>query len=417
MKVLTDGDHPKKRGAAVLISPVHLVGLMSAVRHYHGAAGSVLDLFVNWPGGPTTVINEVAAAIRTMAQAFPEVRTVTAISNDDVAAIYGAEPSPTGRSDVFRERFAPATFDEIYYPFDVVGEIYRLLAGANPTARRIWTGENLGHVFERAVYFSLLPPPAQPAQSRLRRIRALGGAAVRRMERRLRPQPAVAAPIEYPPDEAALLLPVDQSGGVLRRLPFVVPERWLAIEIVQEASTACRELDEYCKTLLETHPGGRRYVLCTQNYAEGKFISFDREIGMWCEAVRRYCEPGATIFHKPHPGEQLPRGQAVARALAGEFTVVELAARFRCFPIEIWPRLVRAVTVISGSNPLLSLKYLYDVDSIQPFDSSVIERWFPPEMWIFFNNAISLFSEPLARYPEWDGRSVLWTGSLSRNKR
>src|SRR5207302_245739 len=115
----------------------------------------------------------------------------------------------------------------------------------------------------------------------------------------------------------------------------------------------CSELDNYCRQLSEQHRGSASYILCTQNYAEGKFIAFDREIDMWCEIVRTHCARGATIFHKSHPAEVLPRGEALAGQLRKDYRFVQLDNRFRRFPIEIWRHLLLTATVVSGSNPIL----------------------------------------------------------------
>jgi hypothetical protein len=91
--------------------------------------------------------------------------------------------------------------------------------------------------------------------------------------------------------------------------------------------------------------------------------------------------------------------------------VIDVGGAFRRYPIELWPDLVTASTVISTMYPALSLKYLYGVEVIQPMDAAFIERWMPPSMWASFKNAVTLNMIPLQRLPGWDGASVLYSGN------
>jgi hypothetical protein len=402
----------RTRCGALVISPLHLIGLLSALQAYHGVDGATVEVFVNWPYGAADTISEITAVIREMARPFPEVIAITPISNESVTKIYADHPTLTGRGRRFREDFATSVFEEVYYPHDVAGEIYRLLAAGHPAARRICIGENLGHVFERDVFFSFLPKPAVGSASFLERTRSMVGRRLRAAKRLM----TVAGPDamhDYPPDEAALLLPIDQSGKMLRHLPFIVPDRQIALDVVEAAADSCRDLGAYCRDLIAARaPADRCYTLLVQNYADGNFIAFDREIQMWAEVVRKFCAPGALVFVKGHPGENVSRCEPLTAVLGSGFRVVPLEARFRRYPIELWRILVANSTIISASNPALSLKYLYGVDVIQPFSPEFIRQWFPAEFCPLFENGLSLFTGPLSRYADWDGKSVLWAGSL-----
>ena len=54
-------------------------------------------------------------------------------------------------------------------------------------------------------------------------------------------------------------------------------------------------------------------------------------------------------------------------------------------------RLVRACTPICMSYPTLSIKYLFDVDVIQPTDEAFIEKWYPERFWRSYKNGLSLY--------------------------
>ena len=96
------------------------------------------------------------------------------------------------------------------------------------------------------------------------------------------------------------------------------------------------------------------------------------------------------------------------------YQVVELKKRFKRYPIELWKELVQTCTVICMSYPALSLKYLYDVDVIQPMDDRFIEKWFPEWTWASYKNASSLYMKPLEMLPTWNGADALWTGNIKR---
>jgi hypothetical protein len=213
------------------------------------------------------------------------------------------------------------------------------------------------------------------------------------------------------PHRAVLPLPVDQSGHYLDDLELVVPNRELARRTAAACAADCTALGEYVRELVASFGDRPAFVLCMQNFAECGTVGFEDDVSLWCDIVRRHCPAGSVVLLKAHPAESLPRGAAIASALGGAFEVVQLDPRFARYPIELWEGLVRRATVVTGSMPLLSLRYLYGVDAIQPFTDDLMERRFPRNVWTFYKNGLSLFTGPLGRYDGWDGTSVLWRGT------
>lgn len=135
---------------------------------------------------------------------------------------------------------------------------------------------------------------------------------------------------------------------------------------------------------------------------------------MYCSIIREQCAPGSVIFLKSHPAEMLPRNERIGEKLAGEYKIVELDSKFKRYPIELWKDLVLNSTIICMSYPVLSLKYLYDIDVVQPMDHAFIEKWFPEWTWRSYKNSLSLYMEPLKNLATWDGKSVLWSGNIEK---
>jgi hypothetical protein len=270
----------------------------------------------------------------------------------------------------------------------------------------------MGQVFERQVHLGFLsaPKPRGPADQSLRK--RVGAALDRLLGCWPRSQEAFVLP-DFKPDIAALILPVDQSGRFLQQVPLTVCPRELAIAVINECSRACGDLQAYIDSLLREHADKQRCVLLTENWAEGGFIDFERETELYCHLVERSCGSDSTLFVKPHPAESLPRVAAIRARLGRSFKVVELDPAYRRYPIEVWPRIVRECRILSVMYPVLSLKFLYDVDVIQPMDDAMIEEWFPAWTQASYKNSLSLNMEPLARLSRWDGRSVLWSPVLA----
>jgi hypothetical protein len=385
-----------------VMGPIHLLAQLTALRTLHAGSAVQARVFVHWPWASDDVLADLVAIFRVMTRQIPEVCDICPVPQATIDdALSASEMSQKCQRLI--ELMGPFAFDEIYFPHDVMGTFYQLLAGANATARRITTGENLGHVFEREVYYSYFAqdPPA----------RGLRGFADKMMDRirgrKRRYAPAMPVP-DFKPDLAALLLPVDQSGTYLRDIALQVPPRMIALGVLNACRAACVELNDYMGRLLASTDGQRRYILCLQNFAECGTIDFETDVAMWVDIVRTECEPGSVVFLKTHPAETLPRTATIFEHLRADYRVLQLEPAFRRYPIELWGPLVTASTTISSSMPALSLRYFYDVVCRFPFTETFIERWFPQKVWRFYKNGALLFSGPLDRYDSWDGKNLLW---------
>lgn len=391
-------------------SPLIAISQLAGVRAQHGVGKAEVHMLVHWAYASDALLQEIGAVISRMVSGSPEVKRITLVPQswvDDAISV-----GIPGMYAEIKARLGGVNYDEIYYPHDVMGNLYQLLSGANPQARRICTGDNMGHVFDREVFYSYLAAPPQYSSGLLRRLYVS-------IKDAFAPPKAYAPPQTVPsfrPHMVSAPIPVDQAGNFLSDLPLVVPDRQTVRSVLDDCIAACPDLADYLKDLLDRFSGRRIYTLCAQNFAECGTMDFEQDVAMWCEVIRRHCTAGSVILLKTHPAETLPRSEKVAEHLGGDYTVVALDRRFVRYPIELCGPLVRGTSVISTSMPVLSLRYLYDATCIQPFSNQFIECWFPRNVWRFYQNGLSLFTEPLANFDKWNGKGALWRAPLALRK-
>jgi hypothetical protein len=403
-----------------IISPLHVVSTIAALRSLHGKESPIVTLFVHWPGLSQEIVEEIGELVAEISRPFSFIDSVITMSTDERN---GLTDSKDLREIVLalRRRLGQG-YREIYYAHDIEGGMFNLLCAAFPKAKRICFGDGLGNVYEKHVHLGFLYPDAYAsAPTRkgknwsLREI--FEGFRGMKLFKKLDHTLHDIETSHFPPDIATLVLPVDQSGNFLRGVDLIIPEKDLVLDILETCGSSAVELRQYMDDLLQRYHNRQKYILLTDNIAEGDFIEFDAEIEMYCTILKEHCTPESVIFLKSHPGENLPRNEAIKDRLSGVFHVEELNRRFKRYPIELWKPLVAQSKVICLSYPVLSLKYLYGVDVIQPMDDAFVEKWFPEWTWASYKNAITLYMEPLKRLNNWDGKSVLWAGSVPSDNR
>jgi hypothetical protein len=391
-----------------VISPTHVIASLAAVKALHDNGNISVTMVVYWPGAAEEMIDELGDVVKKLTSEFPYIETVSTLSHAEFMHLVNPV-GPLDSTSAVKEFIGKTDIHEIYYAHDVVGDLYQLLCSTYPDAKRICFGDALGIVYEREVHLSYLRAVNKELaikQSVLGRIKQVvnqlfGTSLV----------PEQVPLKDYKPHKAALILPVDQSGNFLKNTPLTVISKNIASVVIGQCSESCRSLNDYLNTTVETYSNKCLYLLLTDNFSEGNFIDFDREIDMYCSTIRAHCEPGSVVFLKSHPGETLTRNQRIVDSMGADYTVVELDKRFKRYPIELWKELVQQTTVICLSYPVLSLKYLYDIDVVQPMDHAFIEQWFPEWTWRSYKNSLTLYMAPLKNLATWDGKSVLWSGN------
>jgi hypothetical protein len=400
-----------------IISPIHVISSIAAIKTLHPDVLPAVTFLVHWPGVSTEVVGEIGKLVSRISSGFPFVGNVITMSSDEKATL-SRNGNLTETILALKGRTGDR-YHEIYYAHDIEGGMFNLLCASFPKAKRICFGDGLGNVYQKHVHLGFLFPDAfaseatnekkpGPLRKTLERLGSL------RLFRKANPTLHDIEARQFSPHIAGLVLPVDQSGYFLRGVDLIVPEKDLVLDILRTCISSAEELRQYIDDLLKAHHNRGKYILLTDNIAEGNFIEFNTEIEMYCTILKEHCTPESVVFVKSHPAESLPKNQAIKQQLSGLFQIEELDKRFKRYPIEMWKPLVINSKVICLSYPVLSLKYLHQVDVIQPMDDAFIEKWFPEWTWASYKNSRSLYMEPLKRLAAWDGRSVLWSGSVAK---
>jgi hypothetical protein len=388
-----------------IISPTHVISSFSALKSLHQNDDISAAILVHWPGVSSQIAEEIRDIVKRITIGFPFVDKLTMLTSADILLLQ--EGGDVNRSAAgLRSRLGYSSFDQIFYAHDIEGGMLDFLCTAYPESRKICFGDAFGNVYEKSVHLSFL----KRSTSALLHDRLI--MALQRLLTGTKNQKNLAESTDFKPHEAVLILPVDQSGNFLRDIPLTVCPKHIVQDVINHCASAAADLKIYIENLVVSYNHQNKFLLLTDNISEGKFMDFEREIDMYCSIIKKYCTPGSVVFLKSHPGEALPRNEKIKARLGTLHTVVELDQKFKRYPIELWKELIFNCTVICMSYPVLSLKYLYDINVIQPMDDNFVEQWFPEWTWASYKNAITLYMEPLKNLASWDGSGVLWAGNI-----
>lgn len=392
------------------ISPIHLISSVCAIRTLHDTNEIEVTIIVHWPGFSQEENNEIFNIVSKFSRNFKFIKKI--ISLDQKELDYYTNNSLKEINDKFKKKFNYVEYQEIYYSHDVTGILYQLLCSIYPHAERICFGDALGMVFEKKVHLSFLQEPrvSLPINKIIKQKITLLLKNIYKLFKKSSIEQL--ANKVYFPQKAALILPVDQSGNFLKKVDLRICDKSIFIDTLEECINSANDLNDYIIQLLQDYKSKKITILLTENIAEGNFIDFETEIEMWCSIIRQNCK-NDVIFLKSHPGERLPRNKRIIERVGNEFEIVELDKKYKRCPIEIWKNLIlKCHHIVCMSYPTLSLKYIYNIDVIQPMNETFIEQWFPKWTWNSYKNSMSLYKEPLKKLKEWDGKSILWSGNI-----
>jgi hypothetical protein len=401
-------------------SPLHVLSALAAIKTFHREQPVSVTLAVNYPTAGSALLEELHGIVTVMTDRMPLVEACIAVPNEALGEL-------AGRTDVeaaareFRAQLGLGGFSEIYYFHDVMGVFFAMLAQSYPGARRIAFGDTLGVVFERKFHLSQLGievpesiATADPAPNKLSLWERLRTAATRKKASAEHYTDLSTLPFGIPgilPHAAALILPADESGKLLSRIPWAVVQKKLVLELMDALISRCTALGEHVDKLLAGRDSDRKYLLMTENNAEAQFLTFERDIEMYCAIIERHCAPESVIFLKGHPAERLSRYDALRAKIGTKFDLVDFGERFKRYPVEFATRLVRECVPICMAYPTLSLKYLHGIDVIQPMDRAFIKAWYPQKLWDYFDKAHQMMAVPTQRLATWNGAETLWNGA------
>lgn len=378
-------------------SPINVMAAAAAIEHLHPKAHAIVDIVIYHPGLPRPALEQIANFARRAAKSLPAIRNVVVLDDNEWRDITDADEQQ--QQEALRSIFRTTTLDAILYAHDVVGDFLDIVARSYPHAKRVCFGDAMGQVFERDVHLSFLRARPEPA-----------GFARRWLQRLFEPKAAMPGIARALPDKAVLMLPVDQSGNILTQIPFEIFPAPAARALFKQVASEFGELRDYLTELAGADPGDL-CVFLTENWAEGSFIPFEREIEFYATIIQALPDRIKRVLVKPHPAETRSRVAALRDRLGSKRQIVESEAAFARLPFELWAaHLPEQTEIVAMQYPALSLKYLYGRSVIQPFDHKLIETYFDPSVQNSFKNALDLNMLPLARLDRWDGRSPLYCG-------
>jgi len=399
-----------------VFGPGNVLAALSAVKWRESQRSEDTDwnvvTLVHTPGLPEPIARDSGVVVERLisSQGWPEPLVLTDADMEEVVK-GGRFPRYREVLRRFRRKLGTEHFDEIYYAHDVVGRVPELAMNAYPDAKRITFGDALGSVYDKRYHIALaIGPRSVSGGGPLRRVR---GVARRRLEEARTGILGffLGAPRDLQAGTAMLILPMDQTGACLASMElFIVPKN-LVRDIISQCNEAVPELTQYVRQLLIGAPVPR-FVMLLENISDGHFMSFEREVALYEEMVRRNAPRGATLIVKEHPLSIAPVGEVLAKRLTPDYSVRRVSPEFHRYPLELWRGLVEACQVISMSYCTISLTYLYDKSVIYPMEMSLIEEYIPPRFWDSYKNADALYRGQLANLATWDGQSVLWRGSV-----
>lgn len=387
-----------KRYLIHCFSPINVISALAAIEHLAPGEKDIADLLIYQPGLPDMVQEEIAKFARRACRASASIRNVVCTTERVWRSM--ADRPTDQKATALSEMLDLNGVDAILYAHDVVGDVLDTFVDIIPGLERICYGDAMGQVYERDVHLSYILPRDAAKKSWKSFFESL-------LWRPRLPDPVRTRAL---PDKAILMLPVDQSGQILRNVSFAVISQKVAQSLFQRVAAQFPELGAYLREEMSGGDGQSGLILLTENWSEGGFIPFDREIDFYADIIRAHAEKGAVVWIKPHPGEVSDRHAALAERLAGHCTVRPVRNEFRRIPFEIWAQHLDGIRIIAMQYPALSLRYLLGRDVIQPLDHAKIDRYFPARICASYKNALDLNMIPLQRLSAWDGKSPLYCG-------
>jgi len=398
------------RAVAHVMTPTNLIAALCAFQTHRkqGKTKSKLVVLLENGHAPDDVTLAAANVLKAMVRELEFVDKLLVLTIADRAKMGLQSNGRLAEQEVISFVGSP-NIDTIFYPHDLSSDIVPSLLDAYPNSRLICTGDGFGQVLLRNDHLQFLGIEPEEEQQergvlsrvvdRLRSLPIVGGSRRRRRKAG-----------SLLPDQCALVLPVDHSGGIADQIPLTVCPREVVGDTIDAVIRSCRALTSYLEEISKSYPSSSCALLLPDNFHDAGIISEQNEIAFLAEAIRRHCAPGSGVLIKPHPNGRFRHAPHLQAALGGAFAIHEVNADWQRYPIELWRDFLKSRTVIAPGHAALTLKYLYDVDVAQPLDESSIRLYFPEQYRAFLVHAVDLTMAPLERLSEWDRKTYLYKG-------
>ena len=137
----------------------------------------------------------------------------------------------------------------------------------------------------------------------------------------------------------------------------------------------------------------------------------DTEIAMNIEIIHTNIPRGSTIFIKSHPSSRFPVAEGVTNQIINDYNVHIVPQEFKRYPLELMEILIEQCQVISFSTVILSIRYLFEKEVINPINEGLMKKFFPERTWYIIEDTRQWFSGAIHNLATWDGKSILWSGT------
>lgn len=396
-----------------IASPHQVISALTAVLSIHNPDIINVTLLIHCPVDEQEISGEVKIVVENMTSNFSFIDKVATFSKRKMSRVLSSKDFTTAKT-VMIDHLQGKHYQEIYYAHDLMGDVYQFLCMIYPGAKRICFGDAFGFLIERDKYFS----HTSHSDHLFKRIHHHTNRLLKRFEvfiedninyttlpnlyhRRIRPH------------VVALILPIDISGGYFDDVERVICSREIFLAVVEKCIKSTTKLQKYIELLLSSYNHHNKLLILTEYHSEWGCIDFNKEVEMYIALIRRFCPNRGVVLVKSHPTETLPKNEEIVKRLKSHIKVVALDSSLKRYPIELWKNIVLNCKIVSMSYPVLSLKYLYDVNVIQPMDDKFIENWFPKWAWNSYKYALQSYTKPLSKLNNWDGKSMLWSSNAS----
>jgi hypothetical protein len=376
---------------AWVISPINVLQCMIAHKYFQEYLGRKINLTIlhHYPTDDNALSQEIYGVVCDLTKSI----------NPDVACHSVSYENGTSAKQVepYLHGFAP---DYLFYAHDVVGDLLDTLRQISPKAETICYGDALGQFFNKEIHLGYLAP-ASPLKNLYKYAVSILSEGFRFSEKG-----------STGADYAVLSIPVSQSK-LPRNTKLLVPSRHTVCDVIFACINNNMVVKKVCDALLaeiEADLSRPVYLMPIENMSEGNFLPINKEVELYLESIRTYCPSGSLVFIKPHPGERVDKTELMQQSIGNEYILRKIDHSYKRYPIELFLPLLKRCKVLCMFYPVLSLKYLYGMDVVQPLNNQMIEKYFDRSFWRSYKNAIQLNMIPLARLENWDGKSLLYNG-------
>ena len=388
-----------RRCLVYIYGPQNIVPAISAVRYFGTVKckgeGEEVYFLLHMPGfSDENILKLQKVAINLISSLhFPSPLVIT--DRDIQTKIKPRFSRYNSTSRRFKKMVGIESFDEIYYPHDLVGIVVELCISSYPAAKRIIFGDGMGSLYSKDYLKYIYPQSMYKSvisQVKESIINFLKG----------RPEP-------YRPDFAVAILPIDWSGHFLVNVELIVVPRRYVLKIIFDCVHNIPEIAIYTNFLLDMAPEPRFFILLT-NLSDANFISPESEIDLNLNIIYNHIPKKSSIIIKRHPLSSTSIEYKLKALLSNDYDVHIISPDYDLYPVEIWSELILKSNIISIGSSIISIAHIYKKPVIYPMNEKTIRKYFPEQSWNGMKTTFIQFQAQLNSLTQWDEKSVLWVG-------